>query len=109
MTERPLPWHVKRPYAGCDGKRMPHAVWDVDGNLVCACEGEEEGYWEALFICNAVNRAGKPVCHNCGAPATCFGSYEDELHPAYACSECCGHGNEDGRCEPVGPETGEEG
>ena len=41
-----------------------------------------------------------PKCAHCGKPATCFGSYEG--HPeAYACDECCGHGNEDGHCEPI--------
>lgn len=38
-----------------------------------------------------------PACEYCGEPATCFGAYEGSA-PAYACDECCGHGNEDGRC-----------
>lgn len=43
-----------------------------------------------------------PVCAHCGQPATCFGLYEDpEGEPGYACSECCGHGNEDGWCKPL--------
>lgn len=37
---------------------------------------------------------------DCGKPATCYGSYEGR--PQYfACDDCCGHGQEDGRCEPV--------
>jgi hypothetical protein len=34
----------------------------------------------------------------CGAIATCFGFGESPENMAYACDDCCGHGNEDGRC-----------
>jgi hypothetical protein len=45
---------------------------------------------------NTPNNA-RAVCATCGAPATCFGSYEG--HPAaYGCDTCCGHGCEDGAC-----------
>lgn len=40
------------------------------------------------------------VCAHCGKPAACFGSYEGRP-TAYACDTCCGHGCEDGHCEPV--------
>lgn len=33
-------------------------------------------------------------------PATCFGAYEG-CDPAAACDECCGHGCEDGHCDPI--------
>ena len=36
----------------------------------------------------------------CGKQATCFGAYEGGPE-AYGCDDCCGHGNEDGYCEPV--------
>lgn len=101
---RPLPWHVHSPYNGCDGERMQHSVWDDDGNFVCECDGEDEGYAEAVAICVAVNRTGNKTCANCGKPAACFGSYESEFNPGYACHECCGHGNEDGHCEPLDPD-----
>lgn len=40
------------------------------------------------------------VCANCGKPATCIGRYEGPEQPvAFACDECCGHGNEDGWCK----------
>lgn len=39
-----------------------------------------------------------PKCHICGKPATCFGSYERNDNWAFSCSDCCGHGNEDGTC-----------
>jgi DNA-binding XRE family transcriptional regulator len=42
-----------------------------------------------------------PVCHDCGRLATCFGRYEAMESSKYSCDECCGHGNEDGHCEPV--------
>lgn len=75
--------------------------------MVALCFGEDDGRSEAVAICHAINRSGDPICSNCGEPAACFGSYETELTPAFACSECCGHGNEDGHCEPV--EIGEDG
>jgi hypothetical protein len=101
---RPLPWHVKNPYDGCNADEPEHnhmqcSVWDNDGNLVCECMGEDEGRREAIAIATAVNRSGPKVCAHCDSPATCFGSYEDDLSPAYACDECCGHGCEDGHCE----------
>jgi hypothetical protein len=41
-------------------------------------------------------------CGHCAKEgATCFGSYESDTH-AYACDDCCGHGNEDGHCAPIG-------
>jgi hypothetical protein len=38
-------------------------------------------------------------CANCPKPAACVGTYEDSEGPlAFACDDCCGHGNEDGFC-----------
>ena len=39
-------------------------------------------------------------CAGCGQTATCYGAYEG-APSSYACDDCCGHGCEDGRCEPV--------
>jgi hypothetical protein len=39
-------------------------------------------------------------CAHCRKPATCRGAYEGRGE-AYACDDCCGHGCEDGRCEPA--------
>lgn len=39
------------------------------------------------------------VCHFCGKAAACYGTYEGMT--GYSCDECCGHGNEDGYCEPI--------
>lgn len=42
------------------------------------------------------------LCAICGAQASCVGVYEDPTQePAPACDDCCGHGNEDGWCEPI--------
>ncbi len=44
----------------------------------------------------------EPVCATCGKLATCLGEYEDCTGvEAYACDDCCAHGNEDGHCSPV--------
>ena len=101
IKHRPLPWCVQEPYDGCEPGHMQYSVWDADGNLVCECDGEDEGRAEAIAICAAVNLSGPRECKHCGKEATCFGAYENGLDPAYACSDCCGHGCEDGYCEPL--------
>ena len=47
------------------------------------------------------------TCAHCGVhEATCVGSYEGhEPDNTPACDECCGHGNEDGRCTPLNEEA----
>lgn len=50
---------------------------------------------EAPILCSA------PGCEN---PAVCLGTvggYEDQP-PDAMCDEHCGHGQEDGRCVPIG-------
>jgi hypothetical protein len=49
---------------------------------------------------DAQNVAINAKCYNCGKPATCYGAYED-TNEHFACNDCCGHGNEDGWCDPV--------
>lgn len=46
-------------------------------------------------------RGGAPVCHICGKPATCIGRYDNMKTDEPACDDCCGHGCEDGHCEPI--------
>jgi hypothetical protein len=57
-------------------------------------------------IKNAAHRAvcsdgARPTCGVCGKPATCLGCYEGQAGGTYACDDCCGHGNEDGKCAPI--------
>ena len=40
-------------------------------------------------------------CYYCGKPASCIGKADDGHGWAYACDECCGHGNEDSCCYPL--------
>jgi hypothetical protein len=48
-----------------------------------------------------------PQCTHCDKPATCIGVYEDPSGaPEPACDDCCGHGNEDGYCNPINKEEG---
>ena len=42
-----------------------------------------------------------PRCEHCGKAAVCFGRWEERLQVSFACSDCCGHGGEDGWCEPA--------
>ena len=44
------------------------------------------------------------VCAYCDKPATCVGRYDVEEPETPCCDECCGHGNEDGHCRPIGDE-----
>lgn len=41
------------------------------------------------------------VCSHCGKPASCIGRYDNMIEDAPACDDCCGHGCEDGHCEPI--------
>lgn len=43
-----------------------------------------------------------PPCDFCDNAATCFGGSENDGSEGFACDDCCGHGGEDGHCEPVG-------
>lgn len=45
-------------------------------------------------------------CELCGQPAACYGKYDGMLRPEHHCDACCGHGNEDGWCDPIGAECG---
>jgi len=52
---------------------------------------------------DALMGANVQMCDHCGErPAACFGAYEGVEEGSFACDVCCGHGNEDGWCEPVG-------
>jgi hypothetical protein len=55
----------------------------------------------AAALRSAHDSKAAPPCVSCGAPAACIGSYEGNPIGA-ACNVCCGHGNEDGWCEPIG-------
>jgi hypothetical protein len=103
VSERQLPWRVRAP----NSDHATHHVVDDEGYLVALCFGDDDGHDEAVAIATLANRTGDPICADCGEPAACFGSYETEFHPAYACDECCAHGNEDGHCEPVAGEEDE--
>ena len=49
------------------------------------------------------SRAFQCAVVDCTSLPTCFGQYESEENPiAFSCDTHCGHGNEDGRCDPVG-------
>lgn len=54
----------------------------------------EQGELVHLGVVEAV-----PLCHICDKPATCYGTYEGIT--GYSCDDCCGHGCEDGHCEPI--------
>ncbi len=43
----------------------------------------------------------QPTCAVCAKLPACIGAYEGHSPIAFACDECCGHGNEDGWCVPL--------
>lgn len=84
-------------YVGTDGTaKYIHAPdWDKDGGAdICEeCANEERP--ESPISDSAIDF---PPCHGCGKRATCFGTYGGLT--GYSCDKCCGHGCEDGRCDP---------
>jgi hypothetical protein len=106
------------PCPACGGKKL-RAPSHPESETCAACAPVPEGRGEpAARSCSfyspcdercpvhgaAASRSehAAAACATCGKPATCYGVYEDPSAPAaYACDDCCGHGNEDGHCEPV--------
>lgn len=71
-----------------------------------AQEDYELGDSELCVLCDAGLAAVvelEPVCAHCPEqrPAACYGRYEAMEESAFACDTCCGHGCEDGCCEPL--------
>lgn len=78
-----------------------------------------DGHHQRCGLCDGVGRrkaasserdtpppTEPPLCGVCGKPAACFGLYDDpdgdrSGDPDYACDSCCGHGCEDGKCDPI--------
>lgn len=61
---------------------------------------EKDCFYKTVTLVMLAIRKACHLCANCGEPAACFGQYED-MPEGFACDDCCGHGNEDGHCEPV--------
>lgn len=47
----------------------------------------------------AIDAAAPQLVCGCNHRATCYGAYEGRK-VSFGCDKCCGHGNEDGWCEP---------
>lgn len=92
VLHHPLPWRIEDDWT--------REVTAKDGTIIAKCMTHARA---AAIIATAEKIRAEldaPMCDTCGKPATCGGSYEHER--AYACDDCCGHGGEDGHCEPVG-------
>jgi hypothetical protein len=116
MAETPPPRAAPAPaptvLSGCQMKDTPETrelVAAAGRMLAAAPVSEEEGSKgrdghdadvEAVIRDLA---SGKPLtCSVCLADnAKCVGAYEDPRDLRFACSGCCGHGNEDGWCVPL--------
>jgi hypothetical protein len=54
------------------------------------------------FVRNVQRENELSTCAHCDERMpVCIGRYEDSGPPELACNECCGHGNEDGWCQPI--------
>jgi hypothetical protein len=116
MAETPPPRAAPAPaptvLSGCQMKDTPETrelVAAAGRMLAAAPVSEEEGSKgrdghdadvEAVIRDLA---SGRPLtCSVCLADnAKCVGAYEDPRDLRFACSGCCGHGNEDGWCVPL--------
>ena len=89
----------------CDGAGFFDTHDSADSEVecsVCGGAGREEDEPVARASPATEPAGGAPrLCAVCGAPATCVGAYEGATDPEPACDGCCGHGNEDGWCEPL--------
>lgn len=73
--------------------------WDnVNRPKVSKCDLRAARDW----LAKCPQATDKATTCACGKPAACFGSYEGSEKWSLACSECCGHGNEDGKCLLLG-------
>lgn len=59
------------------------------------CPDSIEGRLKRLVRACGIN--SMPVCHNCGEPATCMGTYMGDSHE-FSCDKCCDHSCKDGFC-----------
>lgn len=84
-------WHLRQPVSIGDVRFKLFRLIDATPNL------------DWLLLTKRPENIARmwPVatCRNCGNAATCYGKYEDDA--GFACDECCGHGCEDGWCEPA--------
>ena len=72
------------------------------------CADELDALLASLREAGAEPTEQPKKCYSCGKPATCIGSYEGhDVDPQASCDDCCGHGNEDGYCKPIGEATGD--
>ena len=89
-------------------------VWEKRAGLIRIDTGWNEWCWfRGIYPLREGVAAGDqgfiPTCRLCGAPASCVGRFELPLeNEEFACDDCCGHGNEDGRCAPVRRSPGAE-
>ena len=92
---------------GTDGRvllKFPHCVTRIKGGAY-ACQQPRAAHYAVEPAAPAIT-PGITLCSNCTVnPATCFGRYDNMEHPDYSCDDCCGHGNEDGYCEPLPAEN----
>jgi protein gp37 len=97
---------ARKSWTGADG--IDWAIWGGEsgpGASPCNIEWLRAGVKQCreLDIPCFIKQLGDHVpCAHCGTrKATCIGKYEAMTTYEPACDECCGHGNEDGHCEPL--------
>lgn len=87
-------------------ERLKRAADDYEGSVNGALVNVADlrTLLAALTVPGELGAIGDGTCAHCNNPATCIGRYEVCEGPREpACDDCCGHGNEDGSCEPIAP------
>lgn len=91
-----LPTHGRVRFDAAD-PLVAHRIADVLRSL-----GHEVGHLLPVALGGRVgDSVVREVCYVCGALATCVGAYEGSRYEQFGCDEHCGHGCEDGHCDPI--------
>lgn len=92
MLHHGLPWRVEQDWT--------HEVTAADGTVIAKCMTHTRAA-AIIALAESIDADHrKPACVYCGAPPACRSASEGDA-PVLACDDCCGHGGEDGHCEPV--------
>lgn len=88
---------VERLRSLIEGHKAAEMKWERTFGALVGEDGVESAAAAVRKLQDVVLR-----CHVCDKPASCIGRYEGHGDFAPACDVCCGHGNEDGVCWPLG-------
>ncbi len=112
----PRPWTARSLVGASMGARKRRAWAEAEATQLTEQERKAGIYLYPVRLRNRSARFGYRIgeslrpcrgcpgckrCWVCGKSAACFGRYEGHGPMGYACDDCCGHGCEDGHCDPI--------